>query len=85
MFRKLITIILLILLSGTSALLADAPRKPNGGLIVMEAELYDALVPAPSGEFNWEFETEISGFSAEGYLRSRPEGTNLWKGEIYVS
>jgi len=43
MTRKLIPILLLILLSGTSALLADAARKPKGGIIVMEAELFDDL------------------------------------------
>ena len=50
---------------------------PPAGLVVMEAERYDALVPAPSGEFNWELETTLSGYSAEGYMRSRPEGTNV--------
>jgi hypothetical protein len=50
---------------------------PPAGLVVMEAERFDALIPAPSGEFTWEFETGISGYSAEGYMRSRPEGTNV--------
>jgi len=47
------------------------------GLVAMEAELYDAVVPADSNEFKWEFGKEIEGYSYAGYMRTFPIGTNV--------
>jgi hypothetical protein len=49
---------------------------PNG-LVVMEAELYDAVVPVDSNEFEWAFGTEIEGYVYDGYMRTSPTGTNV--------
>ena len=47
------------------------------GLVVMEAELYDAIVPADVNEFEWEFDTEFDGFSRDGYMRAMPPETRI--------
>ena len=70
MTRKLIPILLLILLSGTSALLADAARKPKGGIIVMEAELFDDNIA--QGEAEWILNTDVDGYSRGGYMQALP-------------
>lgn len=78
MFKnRFLLIALCISLLETTAMAVREQEDGPAGLVVMEAELYDALVPAATNVFNWEFETEFAGYSAEGYLRSRPGGTNI--------
>jgi hypothetical protein len=43
----------------------------------MEAELYTAMVPADTNEFEWVFDTEIEGYVYDGYMRSFPTETNV--------
>ena len=47
------------------------------GIVVMEAELYDVIVPADVNEFEWEFGTEFDGFSRDGYMRAMPPETRI--------
>jgi len=48
------------------------------GIAVMEAESYDAVVQAVTGEFEFVFDTEFEGYSSEGYMRALPGGTNVY-------
>ncbi len=66
---------LAILMCATTAMAAHV--QSGDGLAVMEAESYEAVVPGDTGEFDWVFDTELDGYSQEGYMRSLPEGTNV--------
>ena len=55
---------------------SDDPNDPNG-LVAMEAELYAGIVPADTNEFEWVSDTEIEGYSLDGYMRSFPIETNV--------
>ena len=49
---------------------------PNG-VVAMEGELYDAMVPADTNEFEWVSEMDIEGYSYDAYMRSYPIATNV--------
>ena len=66
---------LCIALSAATAMAAHV--QGSDGLAVMEAESYIAVVPGNAGEFEWVFDTEIDGYSQDGFMRSLPEGTNV--------
>ena len=51
-------------------------NDPNG-VVAMEGELYDAMIAADSDEFEWVFDTELEGYSYDGYMRTFPIGTNV--------
>ena len=80
MCRKLIYLVSFVLAFVVAVPLCSAARQQDAaGLVVMEGELYDAVVPADTNEFEWVFgaEAEFDGYSRDGYMRSLPEGTNI--------
>ncbi|MHC4434601.1 MAG: hypothetical protein ACYTBS_22410, partial [Planctomycetota bacterium] len=74
--RRMWFVVLCISLLGGVGFARVQGDDPNG-LVVMEAELYDAVVPADSNEFEWAFDTEIEGYVYDGYMRTSPTGTNV--------
>jgi len=66
---------------GFFAVVGDAPEPEPvrqldaDGLVVIEAELYDDIVP--SAEFEFVFNTDFDGYSRAGCMRSLPSGTNV--------
>jgi len=47
------------------------------GLVAIEAETYNELVPAPVAGFSFVFDTLYEGCSRTGYMQSLPRGTNV--------
>ncbi|MFC1764751.1 hypothetical protein ACFL6U_22110, partial [Planctomycetota bacterium] len=74
MTRKL-CVVLCMALFATTAMAVYV--QGDDGIAVMEAELYDGIAPAESGEFEWVFDTEFAGYSQDGYMRALPGGTNV--------
>lgn len=74
--KRMWLVLLCILLLGGVAIARVQGDDPNG-LVAMEAELYTALVPADTNEFEWVFGTEIEGYVYDGYMRSFPIETNV--------
>jgi hypothetical protein len=74
--RRMCFVVLCMLLLGGVAFARVQGDDPFG-LVVMEAELHDAVVPADSNEFEWVFDTEIEGYGYSGYMRTFPIETNV--------
>jgi len=47
------------------------------GVVAIEAETYNELVPAPVAGFSFVFDTGYEGYSRTGYMQSLPRGTNI--------
>lgn len=75
MRRMWFAVLCIFLLGGV--VFARVQGDDPAGLVAMEAELYDAMVPADSNEFEWVFDTEIEGYGYSGYMRTFPIGTNV--------
>ena len=75
MKRMWLVVLCIMLLGGVA--FARVQGDDPAGLVAMEAELYDAVVPADTNEFEWVFDTEIEGYVYSGYMRSFPIETNV--------
>jgi len=77
----------LIALSAFLVMAADAAHAgvdPNAlrvqdaaGVVTIEAETYNELVPAAVPGFDFVFSKEFDGYSRSGYMQSLPRGTNI--------
>ena len=77
MRRTCLAVLSILLLGSVASARVRVQGDDPNGLVVMEAELYDAVVPADTNEFKWEFGKEFEGYAYEGYMRTFPKGTNV--------
>ena len=75
--KRMCFLVLCMLALGGVAFARVQGDDPNA-VIVMEAELYDAVLsPADTNEFEFVFDNTIEGYVYTGYMQSTPAGTNI--------
>jgi hypothetical protein len=73
-YMSLFSFILVLVLAGGAAVAEPLQQDPGpDGIVSVEAEHFDENVP--EAEHFWEFNTDPTGFSGDGFMRAMPDGT----------